>query len=189
MPAAFKKYFPRTWSIIDCSEFFIQRPRKVTQQYKTYSSYKSHNTFKALLSINPYGAFNFVSDLWSGNTSDIFITKHCGFLDNIKPGMDVMADRGFDIMDVLLKRNATLSCPAFTRKCGYGKGKRLNVSEILRTRQIARFRIHVERAIQRLKCYRMASNTMPLSYKPIASQIIKVAAAFANLGLPLIGKN
>jgi hypothetical protein len=58
------------------------------------------------------------------HTSDKYITKECGFLDKIKPGDEVMADRGFVIRDLLLTRKATLKIPPFTTKCKWGKGKR-----------------------------------------------------------------
>ena len=51
------------------------------------------------MSITPSGAFNFISELWGGNTSDKYIAKECGFLDKIKPGDEVMVDRGFVIRD------------------------------------------------------------------------------------------
>ncbi len=149
MPFMFR-HFPFTRVIIDCSEFFIDRPANKDEQYKTYSSYKSHNTYKCLFGINPLGAFTFVSNLWSGNVSDKHITKHSGLLELLDAGDQVMADRGFQIED-LLPIGATLVAPPFTRKTNFsksGKGKRLNVNEIRNTRIIARLRIHVERAIQ-----------------------------------------
>ena len=150
MPQEFKRHFPHTRAIIDCTEFFIDQPSNKTEQYQTYSSYKSHNTFKCLVAVSPYGAFTFVSDLWSGNVSDKFVTENSGLLDLIEEGDQIMADRGFRIEDLLLKCGASLVAPPFTRQwnTGKGKNKRLNVKEIQKTRLIARLRIHVERAIQ-----------------------------------------
>lgn len=107
MPKSFKKSFHRTSAIIDCTEFFVQRPKTPTCQSATYSSYKHHNTFKCLVSITPPGAFNYISDLWSGNVSDRYITENSSFLDNIEPFDEVMADRGFNIGDLLTLRRAT----------------------------------------------------------------------------------
>ncbi|XP_062586714.1 uncharacterized protein LOC134248321 [Saccostrea cucullata] len=85
------------------------------------------NTFKALVAVTPSGAFMFVSNLWGGNVSDRYITEHSGFLDLVKPGDEVMADRGFLIRDLLLERRATLNIPPFTKKCAWGKGLSLNL--------------------------------------------------------------
>eukprot|EP00105_Crassostrea_gigas_P014321 XP_011430934.1 PREDICTED: protein ALP1-like [Crassostrea gigas] len=186
MPRSFKQTFPRTRIIIDCTEIFIQKPRTPTAQSQTYSNYKGHNTFKSLVGITPTGAFSFVSELWGGNVSDRYITANSGFLDLITAGDEVMADRGFIIRDYLLERRAKLVIPPFTHKCKWGKGKRLNSGEIQRTRQIAKLRIHVERAIQRLKSYKLLSGILPINLKPIANQILVVAAFLCNLSKPLV---
>lgn len=188
MPKSFKKKFPKCVSIIDCTELFVQRPRNPTTQSKLYSNYKSHTTYKALVSITPTGAFNFVSDLWGGNTSDRYITEHSGYLENISPGDEVMADRGFTIRDLLTEKRAYLTIPPFTRKCFWGKGKRLNANEIKRTREIANSRIHVERAIQRLKQFKIISNIVHWSLKPLMNPILKVSAFLCNLMKPLVKK-
>ncbi|XP_062602759.1 uncharacterized protein LOC134264482 [Saccostrea cucullata] len=118
-PRSFKASFPNTRVIIDCTEVFIQKPRSPTAQSQTYSNYKNHNTFKALVGITPSGAFSFVSEFWGGNVSDRFITANSGFLDKISPGDEVMADRGFVIRDYLLERKAKLVIPPFTKKCAW----------------------------------------------------------------------
>lgn len=89
----------------------------------------------------------FISNLWGGNVSDRYITEHCGYLDIVKPGDEVMADRGFLIIDLLLERRATLNIPPFTKKCSWGKCKHLTAHDVLKTKKIAKLRIHVERAI------------------------------------------
>ncbi|XP_062577471.1 uncharacterized protein LOC134239316 [Saccostrea cucullata] len=187
-PRSFKLKFPNVTSIIDCTEFFIMRPWNPTAQSQTFSTYKQHNTFKALVSISPSGAITFVSNLWGGNVSDRHITKECGFLDIVRPGDEIMADRGFVIRDLLLKKRAKLIIPPFTRKCAWGKGKHLSASDIIKTKNIAHFRIHVERAIGRLKTFQILSNTMPLNLKHVANQILTVCAFLCNLQKPLVKK-
>ena len=181
LPKSFKLSYPNTVCIIDCTEFFIHKPRSPSAQSRTYSVYKHHNTYKALIGITPSGAIIFVSNLWGGNTSDRYITQHCGFLDNVRPGHEIMADRGFLIRDLLLEKGAKLVIPPFTKKCNWGKGKRLLQSDIIKTRRIANLRIHVERAIERLKNFNILSNTMPLTLKPLSNQILKVCAFLCNL--------
>ncbi|KAK3107488.1 hypothetical protein FSP39_015657 [Pinctada imbricata] len=188
MPKSFKLTFPNTRCIIDCTEFFIHKPRSPTAQSQTFSSYKQHNTFKALIGISPTGAIIFVSKLWGGNTSDRYITKESGFLDLIQPGDEIMADRGFLIRDLLLERHAKLIIPPFTQKCATGKGKRLSANDVIKTRNIARLRIHVERAIERIKNFHILSDTMPLNLKPIANQMLTVCAFLCNLQGPLVKK-
>ena len=183
LPREFRKHFPNCETIFDATEVFTQKPGNTDTQYATYSSYKSHNTFKALISITPYGAFNYISDFFSGNVSDRFLTLNCGFMSCIKAGMQGLTDRGFTVEDEFLKKDAVLFKPPFTRKWNTrkGKGKRLNVAEIRLTRLIARLRIHVERAIQRIKCWRILQHIMPHNLKDSADMILKVIAALCNL--------
>ena len=57
-----------------------------------------------------------------------------------------MADRGFDIEEDLTLRGVRLNIPPFLR----GKAQ-LSEQEFVTTRRIASLRIHVERAIERIK--------------------------------------
>lgn len=113
---------------------------------------------------------------------------HSGFFDNVRPGHEIMADRGFLIRDLLLERRAKLVIPPFTKKCYWGKGKRLLQNDFVKTKCIARLRIHVERAIEMLKMFHVLSNAMPLTLKPLSNQILKVCASLCNLQTPLVKK-
>lgn len=188
MPLSFKRKYQKTRVIKDATEFFVQRPRNSTAQSHTWSNYKSKNTFKALVGITPNGAIYFVSDLWSENISDRCITEKSGFLDYIERGDHVMAERGFLIIDLLLQRGAYLNMPPFTRACNHGKGRHLTSNEIKQAKNIASLRIHVERAIQRLKSYQFLSGTMYINSISVANQALKVSAIFCNFMKPLVNK-
>ena len=188
MPLSFRMSFTKTTCIIDGTEFFIEKPQSPTALSQTDSNYKHANTYTALVSTTPSGAFNFISELWGGSTSDKYITNESGFQDKIKPGDEVMTDRGFVIRDLSLTRKATLIIPPFTPKCKWGKGKRLNEEEVKKTKSIAKHRIHVERVIERLKNFRILSGTIPLKIKSCVNQIVKVCAFFCNLLKPLVNK-
>ena len=185
MPESFRLNFPNTRIIIDCTEIYILRPSDPDAQHKTYSSYKPSNTIKVLVGITPSGGISFVSKAWTGNISDKFITKRSGLIEKLEPGDHVMADRGFQIEDLLLPKGAKLIAPPFTRKCSYGKQKRLNASEILQTRKIARFRIHVERAIERMKRWEVLER-LSLQSLHDTTEVIQVIAALCNLLPPLM---
>ena len=43
----------------------------------------------------------YVSELWSGRVNDEVITEKCGILDLIEKGENIMADRGFEIKELL----------------------------------------------------------------------------------------
>ena len=164
MPKAFKDSYPNTRVIIDCTELFIERPTSFRSQSATYSSYKNHNTAKGLIGISPAGYPTFISELYTGRSSDKQVTIDCGILNLLEPGDDLMADKGFDIEDIM-PNGVNLNIPPFL------KDQQLSVQAENETRKIAAVRVHVERAIQRIKCFRILKNVFPLS---MASELNKV---------------
>ena len=139
-PKAFRE-IPDLRAVIDCTEFYIETPNRLPSQRSTYSSYKSRNTFKLLISISPLAHINFVSNLYSGSISDKEIVRQSGFLEELQPGDVVMSDKGFNIQDLLALHEAILLVPPIMRK-GAASSKASTV-----TRRIARVRIHVEQII------------------------------------------
>ncbi|KAL9975925.1 hypothetical protein ACROYT_G013144 [Oculina patagonica] len=180
LPAEFKK-FPNTRVVIDCTEVFIEKPTLPSAQKTTWSEYKEHNTIKTLVGITPTGTFSFVSNFWTGSTSDRRITQESGFLDKLEEGDEVMADKGFNISDLIIRRKATLNIPPLAQG-----GKQLSRNKVTTTRRIASVRIHVERAIERLKNFKILQGIMPLTLMPQADSILLVCASLCNLLPPLV---
>lgn len=169
--------------IIDCSEVFIERPYGFTARSQTFSNYKHHNTLKFLIGITPNGAISYVSETWGGRVSDLELTKQCGFLELIESGDLIMADRGFNIHQLVALQGASLLIPASTR----GKAQ-LSRKETEVSRRISRVRIQVERAIGDLKKFRILSNTIPISLlkckntkKANIDKVLVVCCALTNL--------
>jgi hypothetical protein len=165
MPSCFKKLYPSTRVIIDCTEIFIEMPTSYRSQSALFSSYKHHNTAKGLVGISPAGAVTFVSDLYTGRSTDYKITKHSNLMSLVEPGDSIMADRGFEIDD-LLPENVSLNIPPFLN----GKPQ-LSHPEEVETRRIAFLRVHVERAIARIKNYRLLQTVFPIT---MAAQLNKI---------------
>ena len=117
------------------------------------------------------------------------MTAHSGFIRHLMYGDLVLADRGFDIAEDLSLVGASLAIPPFT------KGKRqLSQSEVEQARALSRVRIHVERAIGRIKTYKILQSTLPISlikrqhesdYATI-DKILIVCSALCNLHPNLI---
>ncbi|WAR20216.1 hypothetical protein MAR_002054 [Mya arenaria] len=84
-----------------------------------------------------------------------------------------MADSGFEISSELSKQGADLNIPPF--KNG---NHQLTLQQVEKTRRIAEVRIHVERAIQRIKTFNRLNGTIPASLHMVAEDILK------NLQLP-----
>lgn len=172
--------FPTTRIIIDCTEVFVEVPSSLLAQSQTWSNYKHHNTFKVLVGITPNGQVTFVSKLWGGRVSDKHITQHSGLCNLLEPGDNVMADRGFDIRDIL-PQGCHLNIPPFK-----GTREQLTADEVQQTVHIASVRIHVERAIGRIKNYHILDGTLPLSLAHITDQIFSVCSYLTNFLPPLV---
>ena len=97
MPQCFCSLYLTTRVIIDCTEIYVQTPSSLLLQSQLYSSFKSNTTLKGLVGITPYGAVSFVSSLYT----DKEITRCCGILDLLEGGDSIMADKGFNIQDLL----------------------------------------------------------------------------------------
>ena len=182
MPLCFQDLYPSTRCIIDATEIFIQKPENPSAQQLTFSSYKNHNTLKALIGISPSGAVSFISDLFGGNISDKELTARCGLLDYLEEGDAVMADRGFNIHDLLEDKGVTLNIPP---KLIDSCGGQFSESDRVKTRRIASVRIHVERAIGRIKNYRILES-VPNSMHNMANQIFYMCAILTNFQPTLV---
>ncbi|XP_033725419.1 uncharacterized protein LOC117315371 [Pecten maximus] len=175
MPAIFKTYFSSTRTIIDCTEIFIEHPSASECQRETFSSYKHHNTAKGLIAIAPSGQITFISPLYSGRCSDKKIIRHCGLLDLIEEGDGVMVDRGFDITTDLENRGAHLIMPAFLS----GKDQ-FTPDQLSQSREIATVRVHVERAVRKIKEFEILRHTVPITLCPMLEKIWNICGHLAN---------
>ena len=97
MPQCFQNIYLNTPAIIYCTETFIEMASSVRSQSITYSHYEHHNTAKGLIGIAPSGMVTFISDLYSGRTSNKEVTKGCVIISLLEEGDSMMADKGFDI--------------------------------------------------------------------------------------------
>ena len=158
MPKVFRQKYPLTRVFLDCTELFIEKPSCFHVQSETYSSYKSHNAAKGLVAIAPNGALTSVSDLYGGHCSDKVIVDHCGILHLLEESDAVMADRGFEIQDLLAQKKVYVNIPPFTRS-----KDQLNPDEEDETREIASVCIHVVRAIKSVKSFNILKQILPNS--------------------------
>ena len=146
MPRSFKDTFRTVRLIIDCTEIKVQTPSSLTLHSEFYSNYNSATSLKSLIGISPTGAVSFVSALYTGSISDQEITPRSGLVELLEPNDGVMADKGFTIEDILTPRNCALNIPTFLREKPH-----FSADDAKKIQQIAKLRIHVERAIRTAK--------------------------------------
>ena len=144
MPESFKQSYPTTRIIIDCTEIRVEMPSSLLVNTELFSSYKNHQTFKALVGIAPSGAITFISELYTGNISDQEIVIQSGLLEQtFECGDSVMADKSLTIEDLLLL-GVSLNIPPFL-----GGNSQMSAEDVVKTQSIASVRIHIERAINK----------------------------------------
>ena len=183
LPESMKEKYPNCKTIIDCVEFKVEIPSSLYTHKMFYSDYKSHTTVKALVGIIPGGGFSFVSSLYPGSISDKEITVKSGILNHLlwKPGEGLMVDRGFTIQDYTGTLGIELIIPDFLQ----GR-EQLSEIEIVHTQQIANKRIHVERMIQRLKCWHVFDRIIPMNMMGSLNQVVTVCSLLCNFQNPII---
>lgn len=164
--------YANTTCITDCTEVQLQRPKKIYPSGQTYSHYNSCNIKKFLVAVAPSGFIMFISNACGGRASHKFIVDDSGFVDYLFQGQEVIAGRGFALTNSMKVKGVKLNVPA-----------RYLFSEEEATvpRRISRLRIHVERAINRIKVYRILKAALPIHRKKLINSIILLCAGLCNL--------
>ena len=107
------------------------------------------------------------------------LTVECGILKLLEQGDSIMADRGFTIEDVL-PPGVSLIVPPRLNDTG-----QLTENERTTTRRIASVRIHVERAIERIKNCKIL-HVIPINMHNSVNQLFFVCAVLTNFLPPLV---
>ena len=89
-----------------CFEVECQHPLGLMNSSITYSQYKSFNILMILVGCTPLGLLSFLSEARGQCISDQEIMVKSGLLDLLQPGDMIMADKGFDIHEVVVKRHS-----------------------------------------------------------------------------------
>lgn len=181
MPPYLRAKYPKLRVIIDCSETPVERPHDLKLQAATWSEYKKSNTLKYLVGITPRGMISFISRAWGGRATDRYITQESGFLRLLERDDTVMADRGFPIQQDLLFVQASLVIPPPSAGL-----EQMCAQNVMKTKNIANARIHVERAINRLKWFNILECKLALNLLPLFDDILIICSALCNLHPPLM---
>nr|XP_018906657.1 PREDICTED: uncharacterized protein LOC109036751 [Bemisia tabaci] len=182
-PAFFSKY-SKVESIIDCFEIQIQKPSDAEKQAATWSSYKDCNTVKYLISMTPDGLVNFVSRGYTGRVSDLAIVRKSGFMDVLREGTVVMTDRGFKEVEAELRKKKCI----LVRPPSVAKDTKHTEEEVKLTKSVASLRIHIERAIRRVREYKFLEPHSTINHNSlgIINHAVNIGCALVNLQGPLI---
>ena len=129
----------------------------------------------------------FVSQLYTGSISDKQIVSRSSFLDvlsrkkkvsEILEGDSIMADKGFDIRGDLQKIGLQLNIPPFLKE----------KPQVIRTQTVAKHRIHVERAIGKVRRFLIFNSRLPISSLGTITQLWTVCCLLSNFMDPILAE-
>ena len=158
MPLVIQDLYPSTRCIIDATEIYIYiyiKSQNPSAQQLIFSNYKNHTTYKALIVILHMKPLLFVSNLIGGNISYKNLTVQSGLLDCLEEGDSVMADRGFNIGDLLAGKDVTLNIPVRLTD------SQLPENDRIVTCRIASVCVNDDRAIGQIKIFKTLESILP----------------------------
>lgn len=167
-------------SVIDCTEFHVEKPSSNKFNQMLFSNYKNNTTFKLLVGVDENGFVNYISDLYNGGISDRRIVEVSGFLDFIEEGDAILADKGFTITDLLALKGATLNLPPFL----HGQ-KQYDESEVLEGKILSNRRIIVENVIGRARKMTILCNIVPHHLNEVFDYVVYNIFCLVNFQAPL----
>lgn len=174
--------FPNVRVVVDCTELFAETPSSLRVHKQFHSNYKHHSTVKFLVGMNTGGAITYISEMYGGRASDKFITNDADdFLTSLNPGEKVMADRGFTIQEDL-PAGVRLVIPSFKHR----DKSQFTKYELQMNKKISEARVHIERAIRRIKQFQILKNEMKLTQVEVYSNIFKACAYLVNFQDPFL---
>ncbi|KAM7315259.1 hypothetical protein ISCGN_005041 [Ixodes scapularis] len=170
--------------VLDCTEMAVAQPKCSKGALRLYSFYKKSFTCKYMISVTPGGIIAHISKGYGGRASDKAIFEQSGLLYMLEPVTDaVMVDRDFLIDSICEDRLiAVIRLP-------FRKQNQLSKRDALETHRIAAARVHVERAIQRLKIFRLLSSKILCNMLCMMDNIMTIVAGVINLSAPIFADN
>lgn len=182
MPHYFRPNFTDVVAVLDCTEMPIQKPSCLHCRINAYSHYKGHETAKYLIAVTPGGTISYVSRGYGGKTSDKKIVAEEKVLEKLRIGEAVMTDKGFNIDAECKAHGVKLVRPPFLTAPQYQLSRmdaRENVS-------IAAARVHVERAIQRIKIFEIFNNKIDMRFLSVLDDLVYIACGIVNISKPIL---
>jgi hypothetical protein len=168
--------------VLDCTNINIQTHTDPDNQRVTWSKYYAGNVAKILIGTSAAGGITFASLAYPGKISDNDITAESILkLNLLDEGDDVVVDKGFTIHHLLFEKLIGTWMPPKKDKDAVC----FDQAQVQMTSKIANKRIHVERAMKRIKAFSYLKRTIPVSQFDLISHIVFVVAMLSNLQPPL----
>ncbi|CAN7983522.1 unnamed protein product, partial [Ixodes hexagonus] len=184
LPSCFKDY-AEVRVVLDCTEVEIEKSHCLACRLFTYSYYKGRHTAEFLIGVSPAGLITFVSRGFGGRASDKACVERSLVLSRLeKLRDDVMVDKGFHVDTECNKLGLGVVQPPFLRQ-----QPQFSAADAKRTVIVAQARVHVERAIQRLKVFKVFKGPIPWEMLQAVDNSMIVVAGIVNLSAPILSQD
>lgn len=171
LPECFKKYYPDTTCILHYMVLPLRKKKNKDFWTVSFQHYFSQDSLKYLVAMAPCGLIMFISPVYGARSSDKFIAAHCGILEYLQPGNEVLVDQCFNVSDVFAQRKVRLISPLSHRLASHACSQE----------DIVDLRIHVEQNVFRLRRFKIISQEVPINLAPKLDKILRICAALCNL--------
>ena len=167
--------FAETEALGDATETWIAQSENFDVNNITFSNYKNHTTGKTAVWIYPHGGLLCCSETYPGTITDHDITEQSGVLDKVNKGKLVLTDKGFDIVELCLKKGILHNRPPMKFDLQYEQ------TDISRNFDIATLRIYNENYIGRIRDWTILNSCWPMTRIDILGYCFKVFAHIVNI--------
>ena len=157
----------------------------MTAQVLFFNAFSKKDPHLNAVETSPSEAIIFIDQLYDDSTSDKEVVGRGVILDPRfwEEGDLYMADLGFTIADDFIALNVELNIPEFL-----SDRDQLTKANVKESKSIASDLIHVERAIGRIKTFRLIRNEIPLAFYRSINQVWAVTCLLCYFLQPLIEK-
>ena len=170
--------------VLDATELEVCSSWQTDMNWAMYSTYKGRQTVKLLVETTPGGASCYIGNAYPGRMTDVEVVRVSGVVGDMREGglshngVMLMADKGFNAMSpLLIKEGIHYVAPPFKRQ---NKGQ-FTEPGMDSNREVANFRIHVERAIGAVKKWRIVDTKVNHKQLDDVAMCFHVVAALVNM--------
>jgi len=150
---------------------------------QTWSHYKQRYTIKTILAVTPDGMIVYAGVFYGGKASDNFLFNKSGLLHRCSSEDVIMVDKGFRIEKECQEAGVTLIRPTFKRG-----NEQLGYKDCEHSRKVACARVHVERAIERIKNFRIMHDEVQWNYLHLMNDVMTTIFGLVNLSPPILAE-